>query len=117
MKGKARENLEVGLRLLEEGFVDAAANRLYYAVFQAAAYALGRGGRLPSESRGSAAVWDHRIIGDRIALLRGEPDDGRLFRELRSLRERADYQEGPVDRRELERRKRDVERFVRGVTE
>lgn len=117
MKGKARENLEVGLRLLDEGHFDAAANRLYYALFQAAIHALERQGRVPGEARRRAKVWDHRIVGDRIAFVRGLREDERLFERLRSLREQADYEAKPVVRRALESLKHDVERFVRWVTE
>jgi len=115
MKGKARENLEVALRALENGHVNAAASRLYYALFQAAVYALERQGRAPSEFRRGATVWDHRIVGDRIALVRGLPEDGRLFEKLRFLREMADDHKEPVSRSELELKKHEVERFVRGM--
>lgn len=116
MQGKARENLEAGLLLLEAGLVNAAASRLYYALFQAAVYALERQGKTPARLRRGARRWDHRMVGERASLVRGLAEDAVLFDELRDLRGRADYESSPVERRKVEFMKQEVERFVREVT-
>jgi uncharacterized protein (UPF0332 family) len=116
LKWKAIQNLQAGILLLERGLADGAANRLYYALFQAAVFGLERAGRTPREARPGAKVWDHRIVGDRIVSVRGLHEDGRLFRRMRDLREIADYDSRPVDRRKVESWKHDVGRFVGDVT-
>lgn len=116
MKGKARKNLEVALLLLDRGYIDASATRLYYAVFQAAVHALRAQGREPAEFRRGARDWDHEILGRAIHLARGEPSDRILFRDLRHQRELADYRDGPAERNTLEYLKHDAIRFVDEVT-
>ena len=108
MKEKARKNLEDGLHLLERGSVDSAANRLYYALFQATMVALERMGMKPSDFRPGANRWDHGTVARQIVLVRGRRDDAVLFNRMRDLRADADYREGPVARGKLEFLKHEV---------
>ena len=116
LQTKARQNLQVALFLLERGDIDAAANRLYYALFQAAVHALRRQGRTPGDFRPAAEDWDHTMVSRWIKLVRGRPEDGVLFRRLREQRERADYSDDRAERGELELLKHEAERFVDEVT-
>lgn len=114
MKEKAIQNLEAGNLLLVRGLVDAAASRFYYALFQAAIHALE--GKRASPSRPGARPWSHRVVGDRIAGVRNRDGDAAFFRKVRDLRGRADYDASPVERRDVEYLKHEIERFVREVT-
>src|SRR5262245_6812138 len=91
VKAKASENLEAALRLLERGLLNAAASRLYFAVFQAAIHALQARSRGPMEGGAGIPAWSHVGVQERIATLRGSEDDRRVFKDLRLLRARADY--------------------------
>ncbi len=116
MKDLAHENLEAARILLDRGLVRAAASRLYYAYFQAAIFALVRGGKSPEDSRRGVRYWSHDAVGELVHLVRGRDDDAPRFRDLWDLRVRADYDRGPVERREVEESKHEVIRFVREVT-
>ncbi|HKB16462.1 MAG TPA: HEPN domain-containing protein [Planctomycetota bacterium] len=116
MAGKARRTLKIALHLLEIGAFDDAASRMYYAAFQAAVETLRRQGRSPSDFRKGAKDWDHEMVGRNAALVRGLAQDGDLLRRLRELRERADYHERAVMRRDLEFLRPDVVRFVEEVS-
>ncbi|MCI0586250.1 MAG: HEPN domain-containing protein [Planctomycetes bacterium] len=115
MAGKARRTLKIALHLLEIGALDDAASRLYYAVFQAAVETLLRQGRTPSDFREGAKEWSHRMVARNAVLVRGHPEDGILLGRLRRLRERADYEEGSVERRWLELLKAEAVRFIEEV--
>src|SRR5262249_51654061 len=116
LRSKARENLALARFLLERGSVDAAAGRFYYAVFQAAVYALRRQGESPGDFRRRAREWDHGMVGRCISLVRGRPEDGVLFSALRHERERADYEDEPARRRDLEFMAPEASRFVDEAT-
>ena len=113
---KARRTLRAARRLLEEGFVDDAASRFYFALFQAAVHALERQGRKPGDFRSGAGKWGHRMVDELVPLVRGEAEDRVLFGELRKLRSSADYESRSVERRTLEFLQHEVERFVREAT-
>lgn len=116
LRKKARENLALARLLLGRGFVDAAAGRFYYAVLQASVHALRKQGRAPADFRRGAREWDHGMIERTIPLVRGLRADGVLFSALRHERERADYEDDPVDRRKLEFLRHEAARFVEEVT-
>lgn len=116
MAGKARRTLKIALHLLEIGALDDAASRMYYAAFQAAVEALRCQGRAPSDFRRGAEDWDHEMVGRNASLVRGRPEDAILLRRLRDLRERADYEERSVLRRELEFSRPEAIRFVEEVS-
>ncbi len=116
MKAKARENLDSAMILLHAGRLNACANRLYYALFQATIHALERQERKPADFR-SARRWEHETILDAAALARGEPADRLLLENARRLRLRADYARDQVSRREIERLRHEACRFVLEATE
>ncbi|MCI0585756.1 MAG: hypothetical protein L0323_02825 [Planctomycetes bacterium] len=116
LRKKARENLDLARLLLGRGSVDAAAGRFYYAVLQASIHALRRQGRTPSDFRKGAREWDHGMVERSIHLVRGLRGDEVLFTSLREQRERADYEDDPVDRRKLEFLRHEAVRFVEEVT-
>ncbi len=116
MKAKARENLEAALRLLDRGLLNAAASRLYYAVFQAAIHALQSRRRDSAEAPAGGRGWSHAGVQDQIATIRSDDEDQRMFKRLRLLREMADYGQPSVPRRELEFLRPDAERLVRELT-
>ena len=103
--------------MIDKGFVDPAASRYHFAMFQAAVHALetGRGMR-PGDLRLGAERWGHDMVCGNARLLRGSREDERLLRALRGLRERADYEPIPVEKAAVEGRKEEVAAFVRGMT-
>ncbi|MGH7149590.1 MAG: hypothetical protein ACREIU_02770 [Planctomycetota bacterium] len=115
-KDLAHENLEAARILLDRGLVRSAASRLYFALLQAAIFALGRAGRTPADSRKGLRYGSHDAVGDLVHLVRGREDDTARFQSLRDLRVRADHDRGPVGRREVEESTYEVFRFVREVT-
>ena len=116
VKAKALENLEAARRLRGLGLLNAAASRLYYSVFQAAVHVLSRRGGSPADVKRGARNWSHGRVENLVPTIRGQSEDGVLFRELRALRERADYDLEPLTKRELDRCWPDVDRFVREAT-
>ncbi|HET6204605.1 MAG TPA: hypothetical protein VFI25_17570 [Planctomycetota bacterium] len=116
MKDLAHENLEAARILLDRGLLHAAASRLYFAFFQAGVFALARAARTPEDARKGLAYWSHEAVGDLVHLSRGRDDDSVRFKRLQDLRVRADYDRGPVARREVEEFRHEVVRFVREVT-
>jgi len=116
VREKARQNLKAGRVLLDAGLLDAAASRFYYAAFQAAVYALERQGRRPSDFRGGARRWEHRMVAGVGNLARGRVGDDVLLDDLRRIREDADYKPGAVRRSDLEFLKHEAARFVEEVT-
>ena len=116
VRAKARENLEAALRLLDRGLVNAAASRLYFAVFQATVHALVKGTGSPAEVQRGARAWSHGRVADEVAGIRGRGEDHDLFQKLRIVREMADYDRDSVPRHEIEYLRRDAERFVGDLT-
>jgi len=116
VKAKARENLEAARRLLALGLVNAAASRLYFSVFQAGVHALALRSGSQADVRAGARNWSHGRVEGLVESIRGQVEDRVLFRELRALRERADYDRESPTKRELDRCWHDAERFVREAT-
>jgi hypothetical protein len=134
MAGKARMTLQTAEQLMtvssQEHFANATANRLYYAAFQAAVFAIERL-RLSGENvdkfrvkdrdgniierRGGESLYSHDEVVNRAEELSGAKDDTRLFRDLRTLRVIADYSPDPVDSSAFEDHLEDVRAFVRKV--
>ena len=116
MRRKARRTLDTALRLLEEGRLDDAANRFYYAAFQAAVHGLERRGFAPGDFRPDATRWSHRTVIEEVARIRNREEDRNLLMALEQLRTTADYTAESVSRSKLEYLRRETERFVREVT-
>lgn len=97
MRDKSDENWRVGNKCLEDGDLNVAASRIYYATFQ------------------SVLDWARKTKGytkevgahqDMCQYVKAEGKQGsyfgRKFREMRTLRETADYQTDPPDKDDLE---------------
>jgi uncharacterized protein (UPF0332 family) len=96
MQDKAKANLDAARVLAERGWFDAAANRAYFALFQAGVAWMQRMGRRPEEFTRGATRWQHATIVGNASLYRRRLADIALFRELRALRVQADYGESRV---------------------
>jgi len=116
VKEKPRRSLAEALLLLERGYVDGAASRLYYAAFQAAVHGLEKQGRKPSDFRPGATLWEHRTVVARAGLVRGLHEDVILLQDLLEMRRRADYRAEAVLRGDVESSRHDAARFVEQVT-
>lgn len=116
MGRKARRTLETAILLLEKGRIDDAANRLYYAAFQAAVHGLERRGFAAGDFRPGATKWSHRTILEEVARIRDREEDRNLLMTLKHLRTTADYTPESVSRKRLEYLRRETERLVREVT-
>ena len=116
LKEKARRSLAEALILLERGYVDGAASRLYYAAFQAAVFALESQGRKPSDFRPGATLWAHQTVVNQAALVRGRADDVDLLQGLLAMRRQADYLSSQVRRGRIQFLLHEVIRFVDQVT-
>jgi uncharacterized protein (UPF0332 family) len=116
MRGKALRSLEAARRLLAMGFVDEAASRYYFALFQAGIHGLEQRGLKPGDFRSGATYWEHRTVARNASSIRGEAGDTDLFDRARELRHAGDYNPDLVRRRDLEFLRRGIERFVLGVT-
>ena len=115
---KARESLEGSESELANGRYNNAANRSYYACFQAAIHGLAEAGIRPV---GTAAEWKHAAVQSAFAgVLIGRrklyPDELRdtLMQTMR-LRHTADYQLDRVTDAQATRSLRVAARFVRAV--
>ena len=93
---KSSQNLEVGKECLNKGQYDAAASRIYYAVFQAVLnwVRLKRG--FVEQKDVHAAITRLMKVGTSSHLYHES------FNNLRILRVKADYDPEPVEREELE---------------
>lgn len=96
LNDKAHENLQAGEILLARGHVNAAASRLYYAMYQAAVHRLTRLGIRPGNVRSGAVEWDHSMVENNAKQLRGRWSDRLLYRQCRARRVEADYTDIPV---------------------
>lgn len=92
MRDKSDENWRVGNRCLQEGDLNVAASRIYYATLQAVL-------KWARTKKG----YDKRVGAHKDMCLYVEAEGrqstyfGRKFREMRTLRETADYQPDPPD--------------------
>ena len=72
---------------VEESKWNMAANRLYYALFHAITALFVKDGHKVGTHRGTkAAIGEHYVLTGKIS-----PEHGRLFAQLSSLRDKADY--------------------------
>jgi uncharacterized protein (UPF0332 family) len=116
VKDKAKANLRAARKLMHERILDPAMSRLYYALFQAGVHVFTQAGRSPEDfKRDSRGRWGHDVICGNASLLRPGRDDRPLFREARSLRERADYEVLRVHRHQIEVLLPEVEELVAEV--
>ncbi|MGH7152253.1 MAG: hypothetical protein ACREIU_16220 [Planctomycetota bacterium] len=115
MRLAARENLAAALLLLDRGYLRAAASRFYFSMFQAGVCALERRGAEPPSSRDR--YWSHETVWRLVRTLRDDPADALRFRDMRTMRLSGYYRVWKFHRRDLERMKHDVRRFVEEVTE
>jgi hypothetical protein len=116
LKHKAVENLAAGDLLLARGYVNAAASRFYYAMYQAAVQRLRDLGRTPSSVPSGAVEWDHSMVQNNTRLLRDEWRDHMLFRTMRILRVDADYEADAVLVEKVRERRSAVADFVKELT-
>jgi len=100
---KSEKNWQVGCLCLEHGYIDAAANRLYYAVFQAVLLSV-----KAKQVSNTIAVRDNDTSSKHTIMRRavgaegiGRRNASRQFGRLQSLRETADYDPEPVQEEEL----------------
>ena len=99
MRNKSDENWQVGNQCLADGSLNAGANRLYYAVFQAVLdFAVAKQG-YRNEGRGGVHAAMARVV--RSQGKASEHYHG-VFRSLMVLRETADYERETPDRAEIE---------------
>ena len=91
LRHKAALNLRAGDALSALGLADPAASRYYYALFQAAVHALTQRGWTPGRVRSGAVEWDHSMVMNNVAVIRGRRSDRVLYGAMRELRELADY--------------------------
>ena len=115
---KARESLAGADSEFAQGHYDNCANRCYYACFQAAIWALDRAGIRP---RGASGEWSHafvpaqfdgQLIGRRKVY---SPELRTVLARNYALRERADYEPGPVSQTETSRALRRARSFVQAM--
>jgi hypothetical protein len=97
MQAKSDENWRVGQRCLDDGDINVACSRLYYAVMQAVlTWARAQKDVKPDE---------REIHGKLYRLVAGEGKarvvNGPTFKRLRALRDTADYERDPPDEDEL----------------
>ncbi len=115
LKDKAIENLAAGELLLERGYVNAAASRLYYAMYEAAVHRLTQRGFRPERVRSGAVDWDHSMVENNTRLLREHWRDRLLYLEMRRMRGQADSEDAPVSAADLRVRLSSIRDFVREV--
>lgn len=115
MLKKANQNLAGAAVLGRARLWDAAASRMYYALFQAAVYVLGRRGRRPRDLSRDATDdrWAHAIVLNNTRLLRNRPEDRTLFHQAYALRVKGDYEEIAVEEIEVKELQPRVEAFLK----
>jgi uncharacterized protein (UPF0332 family) len=116
LQDKAIENLSAGETLLARGFVDAAASRLYYAMYQAAVSRMANLGIAPVTVQSGAVRWDHAMIAQNTWRLRRRRDDRELYISMMQLRVKADYSDTAVPAVDVSPLVHRVRDFVRELT-
>jgi hypothetical protein len=96
VRSKAKANLSAAKLLADRSMYDAAANRLYFALFQCGVECMTRMGKVAADFGRSSKRWDHATIVGNSSLYRGRFSDISLFRDARGLRVQADYETTPV---------------------
>lgn len=114
---KARENVQAGRVLLTERCPNAAASRLYYALFQAGVFRFETVlGLTADRLKRHARSWEHGLVCSNAGLVRGRSLDRRLFEVLRAMRTEADYGSTEIESERVAARLADVAVLVREVT-
>jgi uncharacterized protein (UPF0332 family) len=114
---KARESLKAAELCFGEGLYNSAANRAYYAMFQAAIVALESAGFQPQGKN-----WTHEAVHSLFAfeLLRKRklyPNDWSTYlSDAFVIRNQADYKEANVSKRQAHRLLDAMRRFVEAVS-
>lgn len=96
MRDKSEENWQVGQRCLMDGNLNAASSRIYYATLQAVLF------WARAKKGYSKTAETHKDMCKFVAS-EGKQSRfyGQKFRDMRALRETADYQPDPTDAEEL----------------
>ena len=84
---KGKSFLEQAEKIVELGYWDMVANRLYYAVFHAVSALLIKNGHKVGTHKGVVLLFGQHYIKTGIF----SPVEGRLYSELQTMREKADY--------------------------
>jgi hypothetical protein len=103
---KAKENLAVAKRCVEDGQCNVAASRFYWASFLAVAWAVAGRGKGPDAFKSGSKTWNHTMVLHCLKVALPEPGDGehrRKYVALKGLREKADYAPDDVSKEELVR--------------
>jgi len=116
LKDNAVRNLQAGEALVALGLVDPAASHYYYAMYQAAVHHLTQRGWTPGRIRSGAVDWDHSMVMNNVAVVRSRRSDRELYREMRDMRQIADYHVDLVKPGDLAARMAAVREFVEDVT-
>jgi hypothetical protein len=93
---KAKANIAAARMLAERGWYDGAANRAYFALFQAGVGWMAQMGKTPDQFSRGATRWRHAVIVDNASLYRRRMQDVLLFRGVRDQRVQADYDSAAV---------------------
>lgn len=110
---RARTELEVAHLLLERGYPEQAASRVYYAAFYAADAALLHLGEMPSSHSGLIAAFGRLVVKEGGF----DPGTGAVLHRLFELRSDADYESGTVTAEQVRNALASAERFVAAVEE
>lgn len=84
---KGKSFLEQAEKIVELGYWDMVANRLYYAVFHAISALLIKNGHKVGTHKGVVLLFGQHYIKTGIF----SPVEGRLYSQLQTMREKADY--------------------------
>lgn len=84
---KGKSFLEQAEKIVELGYWDMVANRLYYAVFHAVSALLIKNGHKVGTHKGVVLLFGQHYIKTGIF----SPVEGRLYSQLQTMREKADY--------------------------
>lgn len=108
----------MGLNLLDSGKFNAAANRLYYALFQAAVHTLeSKHGKTPDKVTNGATYWRHAMVRDNMELIcDGDRQKKIFYKAMLALREEADYKPTTVTKSQLDGRRDKVIQLVSELT-
>ncbi|MBU1221272.1 HEPN domain-containing protein [Myxococcota bacterium] len=105
MLNKVDENLKIGQYCLENGSINAAANRLYYAVFQTLLmWATKEGKHIPETGKHRALI--KYIEGPKSIYFK------KIFKRLMQIRETADYEIESIEKSKLDELKDGLDDFV-----
>lgn len=84
---KALSLLEQAEKIMELGYWDMMANRLYYAIFHAVSALLIKDGHKVGTHKGVVLLFGQHYIKTQIFTV----EEGRLYSQLQTMREKADY--------------------------